>query len=77
MAMINEVRRLIEDRPFKSFSIVTSSGQAYRVASVDHIDIAPTGNQLAVWHDDGTCSIIGSLHITSIELEKPSAQQPA
>ncbi len=75
--MVNEVRRMMEDKPFKPFSIVTSSGQGYRVASVDHIDIAPTGNQLAVWHDDGTCSIIGSLHITAIEIDKPSTQQPA
>ncbi len=67
--MIEEIRRLLEQVPFRPFTIVTSSGQQYVVKSLDHITLGPTAKQVGIWHDDGTLSVLSPLHIVSIEKE--------
>jgi len=71
--MIAEVRKLLEGRPFEPFSIVTSAGIRYRVASPDHADLNPPNSRVLVWFDDGTGVVVSGLHIAAVELEKPQA----
>jgi hypothetical protein len=66
--MITDIRRLLDARPFQPFSVVSSSGQHYRVASPDHAGINPKGSRLLVWFDDDSEVIVSALHIASIEM---------
>ena len=67
--MIADVRHHLEARPFEPFSIITSSGNRYRVATADHADINPIGNRTVVWFDDGGSVTVAGLHIVYIEKE--------
>ena len=71
--MISDIRRLLGTRPFEPFSVVTSSGLHYRVASPDHAGVNPQGSRVLVWFDDESGVIISALHIAAIETEKPHA----
>ncbi len=70
-AQIADIRRLLSVQPFEPFSVVTSSGAHYRVASPDHADLNPQGSRVLVWFDDETGVIVSGLHIASIETERP------
>ena len=65
--MIEEIRRLLGEIPFRAFVIVTNSGQQYHVKSLDHIGLGPNAKTVAVWHDDGTVSLLSPLHIDAVE----------
>lgn len=65
--MIGDVRALLEEVPFEPFTVVTSGGKEYHVATSDHADISPTGNRLIIWFDDDSSVTIAGLHITSIQ----------
>jgi len=68
--VIADVRHFLESRgAFEPFTIVTSSGSRYRVASADHADINPQGGRVVVWFDDGSGVIVSGLHIVAIERE--------
>ena len=67
--MMDEIRRRLENKLFQPFSIVTSSGEKYRVASRDHISIAPRGTRILIWFDEGGSVLVASLHITAVEEE--------
>ena len=71
--MTADIRRLLEARPFVPFSVVTSGGMRYRVASPDHADINPQGSRLVVWFDDESGVICSAIHIANLETEKPRA----
>ena len=74
--MIDVIKRYLGTNPFEPFSIVTSGGVRYRVASRDHANIDPTGKRVVIWFDDGGGVIISGLHITAVE-EEASASQAA
>ena len=69
--MIGDIRVLLEMIPFEPFSVVTSEGKEYFVATSDHADISPTGNRFIIWFDDESSVTIAGLHITSI-VKNPS-----
>ena len=71
--MITDVQRLLAARPFEPFSVVSSGGQQYRVASPDHATVNPQGSRLLVWFDDDSEVIVSGLHIAAIETGKPHA----
>jgi outer membrane lipoprotein SlyB len=71
--MITDVRRQLERVPFVPFSIRTSDGHQYAVATVDHAHISPRGNRVVVFMDDGTAVILGPLHINSV-VEQPNGE---
>ena len=68
IAMIGDVRQLLEASPFEAFTIVTSSGRRYRIPSADHASLNPQGSRVVVWFDDDDASVtIAGLHIAAIE----------
>ncbi len=69
--MIAEIRRLLMQVPFRPFTIVTSSGKEYAVASADHAGFNPAGTRVLVWFDDDSHIDIGALHIVAIERKQP------
>jgi hypothetical protein len=71
--MISDIRRLLDTRPFAPFSVVSSSGQHYRISSPDHAGINPQGSRLLVWFDDDSEVIVSAMHIAAIEMERPQA----
>lgn len=73
--MIAEIRKLLDASPFRPFYVLTSGGKRYRVASADHGDISPNGNQIIIWFDDDGSITIAGLHIAAVEKEPiPQAQ---
>jgi len=71
--MVASIRRLLSARPFRPFSVVTSSGDHYRVLSPDHADVNPKGTQVLVWFDDESGVVVAGIHIAALETEKPQA----
>ena len=70
--MIADIRRLLDTQPFEAFSIVTSSGQRYFVASHEHAFINPRQTRVTVFFDDDSQVSISALHIVAIEQSAPA-----
>jgi len=70
--MTADVRHHLDARPFEPFSIVTSSGQRYRVATADHASVNPRGSRTVVWFDDDSSVTVAGLHIAAIEKDAAS-----
>ncbi len=68
-ATIEDIQRLLGQRPFVPFLIVTRSGQSYRVASPEHTGINPRGSRVHVWFDDDTGVTIAEANIVALERE--------
>lgn len=75
--MIAEIRRLLDLVPFRPFTIVTSSGKEYFIASPDHAGFNPAKTRVLVWFDDDSHVDIGALHITAIERKAPAGSEVA
>lgn len=74
--MIDEVKRRLAENPFQAFTIVSSSGMKYRIASRDHVGFGPQGGRLVIFFDDDSSVLVAALHIAAIE-EESEVQQPA
>jgi hypothetical protein len=68
--MVADIRRLLKETPFAPFTIVTSSGQRYRVASPDHAGVDPKSTRMIVWLDEGGSVLLAGLHVASLEIEE-------
>ena len=69
--MIKEVIKMLEANPFRPFTIRTSGGDVYPVASRDHAHITPSGNQVVVMFEDDTVLVVAGLHITAVGTAPP------
>jgi hypothetical protein len=67
--MIADIRHHLQAGPFEPFSIITSSGDRYRIASADHAGIHPHGSRIVIWFDDDSSVTVSGLHIVAIEKE--------
>ncbi len=61
------VRQRVEQRPFAPFRIVTTSGRAYDVPTVDHVGLLPISRMILVGYDSGESVDIHALHVAAIE----------
>ena len=75
--MIADIRQCLRAGPFEPFSIVTSSGNRYRVATADHTGVNPQGSRVVVWFDDESSVTLSGLHIAALEKEAPSKAEAA
>jgi hypothetical protein len=71
--MIADVREQMERAPFRPFVIRTSDGHEYSVPTVDHVFIAPRGNQVIVVTDEEATAVLGPIHISSV-IDQPSGE---
>lgn len=62
-----KVRSRLNKTPFEPFRIVTTSGRAYDVPTVDHAVVLPISRMIHVGNDDGTETDIHALHVAAIE----------
>ncbi len=69
--MIEDIRRLLETRPFKPFSIELSSGQIYNVPTAGHAAINPLGDRVIVWFDDGPGVTLIGPHMVGVHEKEP------
>lgn len=74
--MMEYIRNLLEARPFVPFSIVTSAGMRYFVASREHAGFNPKRTRITIYFDDDGQISVSALHVTAVE-EGASAQQTA
>ncbi len=65
--MIGDIRQDLEAAPFEPFTIVTTSGARYPVATADHAGLNPQGSRVVLWFDDDSSVTISGLHISAIE----------
>ncbi len=72
MVMIDDIKLRLEESVFEPFTIVTSSGARYHVASRDHIGFGPNKSRVVVWFDNDTSVLISGLHMTAIEEVEPT-----
>ncbi len=75
--MTPDVRQHLLAAPFETFSIVTSSGHRYGIASPEHAGINPRGSRVVVWFDDESSVTISAIHIVAIEKNGGPPKQPA
>jgi hypothetical protein len=68
--VVQDLRRLIAQRPFVPFTIHTIDGGAVRVPTVDHIHVAVTGNRVHVDFDDGRYDTIRPLMISRLTIDE-------
>jgi hypothetical protein len=61
------MKKYVEQRPFVPFRIVTTSGRAYDVPTVDHVGLLPISRMILVGYDSGESVDIYALHVASIE----------
>lgn len=69
--MIENMRRLLAARPFVPFSIVSTGGNRYRVASNEHAAVSPQPYRVTVWFEEGGSVMVPAPHLASV------AQEPA
>ena len=67
--MLEELRRLIAQRPFTPFFIHMAEGGKVGVPTVDHIALAPNGARVVVFNDEGTTDFLSVLLISRITLD--------
>ena len=65
--MTPDVRQYLSAVPFETFSLVTSRGHRYAIASPDHAGVHPRGNRIVVWFDDDSSVTLSAMHIVAIE----------
>lgn len=65
--MLYDALKLLGERPFVPFVVVTSAGKEYRVESPDHAHLTPKHTRLTIYFDDESLVSIPALHIASIE----------
>ena len=72
--MIDDIKLRLEESVFRPFTIVTSSGAKYRVASRDHVGFGPKHSRVIVWFDDDTSVLIAGLHMVAIEEDESNVR---
>ena len=72
--MTDEIQERLNRKLFVPFTIITSSGEKYRVPSRDHFGFSPHKSRVLVWSDRDTTALIAVLHIVAIEDETVTEQ---
>lgn len=71
------VKRHVEQRPFVPFRIVTTSGRAYDVPTVDHVGLLPISRMSLIGFDSGDSVDVHALHVAAIEPLRPVRRKRA
>ena len=71
--MIGDIRKHLEITPFISFSVRTAEGHEYRVPTIDHIYLPPTGARVVISDDQGVVVVLPGLLISGLVHESSSS----
>jgi hypothetical protein len=72
--MVADIRKLMHAVPFVPFTIHVADGGQLRVATTDHVAIAPAGGRVIVFRDDDTHEIVSPLLISRITVDQDAAK---
>jgi hypothetical protein len=64
--MVINIKKHLAKIPFIPFAVRMSDGREYRVPTIDHIYLPPTGSYIVVACDDGSFIGLPSLHISGL-----------
>ncbi len=73
--MIGDIRQHLEAAPFEPFTIVTTSGKQYPVATADHGGLNPQASRVVVWFANDSGVTLSGLHIAAIERDVSSPNE--
>jgi hypothetical protein len=65
-----EIRKRLEQKPFKPFSVRLAGGEEIEVPTGDHAHLHPNGRTLFVHLDNGGTEIIDVTWVTSLRLKE-------
>ncbi|MBI4027225.1 MAG: hypothetical protein HY360_19730 [Verrucomicrobia bacterium] len=63
-----ELRRIHQSQPFRPFRLRLADGRGFQIPHFEFLSFSPTGRDLAVWHEDGSCSILDVRLVAEIEI---------
>lgn len=67
---VRELRQINLANPFRPYTIRTSDGQTVHVPHPDYMLIAPSGDTLVVYDQDGLMHIIDTDQISKLEMRQ-------
>jgi len=70
--MIGDIRKHLEITPFVPFTVRTADGHEYRVPTIDHIYLPPTGARVVISDDQGVVVVLPGLLISGLVRESTS-----
>lgn len=65
-----EMKRLLDEKPFRPFKVKVAGDGEYPVPSLDHVHIHPNGRLLFIHLNDGSTAIIDVPLISSVHLKE-------
>ncbi|MBM3837171.1 MAG: hypothetical protein FJ398_04275 [Verrucomicrobia bacterium] len=66
----DEIKRRLEERPFRPFKVRVAGDGEYEVPSGDHVSLHPNGRLLFIHLDTGGTAIIDVPLITSVHIKE-------
>jgi hypothetical protein len=73
--IIDQVRRVRENAPFKPFTLFLSDQRRFEIPHADYLWILPGGRSIGVAHEDGTAEFIDPVHITTLKMAGPNGAE--
>ena len=64
--MIRDIRKLAKAVPFKTFNIRLSDGERIIVSDANSIAVAPEGDRIVVFTDDGEFHLVNVAQVTEL-----------
>jgi hypothetical protein len=70
-SIVEQIRALKFAEPFRPFRLVTVDGQVLTVHRSEHVatEERPWNRRVAVWHPDGSSSLLREIEIVKVEHE--------
>ena len=72
--MIPRIKELLHSTPFSPFTVRTSDGREFTVATPDHAAVNPKGTYVVLFSDNDTHANVAGLHVVAV-VEQTNAQE--
>ena len=67
--MLEDIRKLIDAKPFVPFTIYTADGSIRRVPTIDHVAAPSTVKRIFIFEDDGNYEVLSPLLISRVTVD--------
>lgn len=71
--MMDQIAHLLHATPFVPFTVMTTSGESFRVPHPDHALVSPKGTRVTIYDDRDTAAMLTALHIVGIKTGRGSS----